>query len=354
MDEDSIKGRFDIVSNLSRKLAKDPFFVSDIRLDEFPQDQVVHSLEMIFGFILSMYNAAKTIFSNYDTLTLDEKLIRLIYSRFVLYPKFSQRPLTTNLNDILDQDALTYAKKCYDEIINSEDQSECKWDDMPLYTKFFEICVRVLIEENIVDAKEIAEENENQSLDFFMPVESLFGTRNVLAVAFKGLFSHVKWELEEKIKYSNISSYEKAILTPKKVPGPDSQLKKYPLLYLYFDNFEEIASDWDKKYFQAAMHEGDIRSCKFSLDDIMKNENIFLELYKNGLVRIRLWDGTMLVRNEEDFYFDRATHPERYIDEISHLHDPAIIKERKILLKKIGAVVDALKLRYGLIKSDKT
>jgi hypothetical protein len=348
MAEENLKDQFNTVSKLARVLARDRSFVSEIGLDEFPPDQVVQGIEMLFGFILAMYNAAKNIFSTYKTLTLDEKFIRLIYSRFVLYPSFSQRPLTADLRDALDPDALNYAKDCYGEVKNSADQSECKWDDMPLYTKFFEICVRVLIEENIVDAREVSEKDESQSVSFFWPVDSLFGTRPVLAVAFKGLFSHVNWELDDKVEPTQVSQNEKVILSPKKAPAPDSKLKEYPLLYLYFDNFDDITTSWNKKHFEAARHDSDIRSCRFSLDEIMRDENLFLELYTSKLVRLRLWDGTVLVRDEEEFYWDRIKHPEKYKDEVSHLRRSELIEHRKRLLKEIDAVVAAIKLRYGL------
>jgi len=208
MTDENIKDQFVTVSNLARLLAKDRSFVSEIGLDEFPPDQVVQGLEMLFGFILAMYNTAKSIFSTYKTLTLDEKFVRLIYSRFVLYPSFSQCPLTPDLRDALDPDALNYAEECYEEIKRNADQSECKWDDMPLYTKFFEICVRVLIEEDIVDARKLADENESQSIDFFRPVDSLFGSRPVLAVAFKCVFSHVDWELNDKVESTQISQVQ--------------------------------------------------------------------------------------------------------------------------------------------------
>jgi len=128
------------------------------------------------------------------------------------------------------------------------------------------------------------------------------------------------------------------------------------LLYLYFDNFDEITSAWNKGYFEVGMDDIDIQthqSIGYSLDEIMSDENIFLRLYKHKLVRLRLWDGTVLLRDDEDFYWDRVTHPEKYKDEISHLRNPEIIAWRKKTLKQIDAVVEAMKLRYGLTNCDK-
>ena len=41
-----------------------------------------------------------------------------------------------------------------------------------------------------------------------------------------------------------------------------------------------------------------------------------------------------------------------YTDEISHLRNPELIADRKRLLKEIGVIVEAIKLRYGLKNSD--
>lgn len=352
MADENIRDQFVTTYNLARLLAKDRSFVSEVGLDEFPPDQVVQGLEGIIGFILAMYNAAKNVFSAYRTLTLDERFKRLIYSRFVLYPKFSQRPLTPNIQDELDMDALNYAGECYEEIKRNADQSECKWDDMSLCEKFFEICVRVLIEEHIVDASRLAEEEESQSTNFFHPEDGLFGARPVLAVTFKGVFSHLNWELDENIESTHVSQNEKVVLSPKKGPGPDSRLKEYPLLYLYFDDFSEITEGWSKFYFEAARHDSDIRSCQFSLDQIMNDENLFLELYENELVRLKLWDGTELRHDVEEDYWDRVTHPEKCTGEVSRLRNPELIAHRKRLLKEIGVIVEAIKLRYGLKNSN--
>ena len=215
-DENIFRDPF--VTHLARLLAKDRSFVSEIGLDEFQPDQVVLGLEDVVGFILAMYNTAKSIFSTHKTLTLDEKFIRLIYSRFVLYPSFSQCPLTPDLQDALDPDALNYAEDCYEEIKRNANQSQCKWDDMPLSTKFFEICARVSIEEDVTDA--IADDNP-------LLMMRMIGTRPVLAVAFKGVFSHIEWELGE---------YEESIHKEKELNGfPCEDLtEEEAAVYLYY------------------------------------------------------------------------------------------------------------------------
>ncbi|HSV26432.1 MAG TPA: hypothetical protein VLH60_00930, partial [Sedimentisphaerales bacterium] len=305
----------------------------------------------VFGFIIAMYDSAKAIFEAYGPLSSDEKLVRLIYSRFVLYPGFSQRPLTLDPEDTFDPDALKWAEECYKEIKASVNRSDSEWDSMPLYEKFLEICVRVMIEETIVDTNELAKENPRQSPALFMPIEGVLGTRPVLAVAFKIVFSHVNWELTDRVKRPQADSLQRVILSPKKQRGPESRLKEYPYLYLYFDDFDEIRIAWNESGFEAARHDADIRSCPFSLEEIMRDENLFLRLYMNNLIRLRLWDGTVLCREEEEFYWDRANRPDKYADELSHLSDPAIIAETKKLLKKIDNVVAAIRVRHGLTDS---
>lgn len=239
MADENIRDQFVTVHNLARLLAKDRSFVSEVGLDEFPPDQVVLGLEGIIGFILAMYNSAKTIFSAYRTLTLDEKFTRLIYSRFVLYPNFSQRPLTLELRDELDSDALNYAEECYEEIKRNADQSQSKWDDLPLSTKFFEICVRVLIEEDIVDTRKLTEEEKSQSTDFFHPVDSLFGSRPVLAVAFKGVFSRLDWELGGKIESIQVSQNRKD-----KNDAPSQLPKWFRDMVKWLDSGNELSEDY--------------------------------------------------------------------------------------------------------------
>jgi hypothetical protein len=146
----------------------------------------------------------------------------------------------------------------------------------------------------------------------------------------------------------------KIILYPKRGYGPDSSLKGFPLLYLYFDDFIEIKKAWQKGYFEVARHGNDILSSKFSLQEIMKNENLFLDLYKKNLLRIRLNDGTILKRNSEEDYWDRVIHFEKHLDKLQFsLTLSEKIKEELIaktiqLEKEINVTVEAIKLRYNL------
>lgn len=178
MADENIEDQFITASNLAGHLANDRSFVSEIGLDGCPPDMVVPALRQIFGFILGMYKSAKDIFSD-KTLTLDEKFIRLLYSRFILMPWWTENP----------SDALDYSKNAYENIKWHADRSQGKWGDMSLYAKFFEVCAYVLFEENIAVTRMVAEPEWDTGAD------SKLVTRPVLSVACDGVFSHVNWEL---------------------------------------------------------------------------------------------------------------------------------------------------------------
>lgn len=147
---------------------------------------------------------------------------------------------------------------------------------------------------------------------------------------------------------------DRIILYPKSALGPDSSLKKFPLLYLYFDDFSEITKAWQEGYLEASRHDNDIRSSRFSLQEIMKNENLFLDLYKKNLLRLRLNDSTVLKRDSEEEYWNRAIHPEKYLDKLpfsptlSDKTKQELSAEIRRLDKLIDVKVEAIKLRYGL------
>lgn len=156
---------------------------------------------------------------------------------------------------------------------------------------------------------------------------------------------------------SRITQKRRLILSPKKTSGPDSRLKDYPLLYLYFDNFNEITKAWNSGYFEAARHESDIRSCRFSIDQIMNDENLFLALYEKGLLRLKLHDGTRIVKQDEDFYWDQVKNPGKGLFFPSNDQMPGLAERQAEYRKDLAIlerVVEAIKLRYGLMNSDET
>jgi len=310
MADENIKDQLVTVPKLANLLAKDRSFVSEIGLDEFSSREIVQKLKLVIGFVFAMYNTAKSIFKSDEYPTLDDKFIELIHSRICLMPEIIEsKPRPRD-----------YAEQCYylHRMKMESEEPEKKWEDMALYEQFLEICVCVFLEEMKLDRPD---------LHLLMPEFERISSRSILACTFKGVFSYINWELDDAVE-----STQKVILSPKKAPGPDSRLKDYPLLYLYF-------------------------SCRFSLDKIMRDENLFLELYKNNLVRLKLWDGTVLVRDEEEFYWDGVKHPEKHSFFPSNPDVPDLAGRQEMYRREFALfarVVEAIKLRYGLRNSDKT
>jgi len=73
-----------------------------------------------------------------------------------------------------------------------------------------------------------------------------------------------------------------------------------------------------------------------------------------------LWDGTILVRDEEDLYWDEVRHPGKLLSRFPFPHNrnvPDLAGRQELYRKnmdRIAGMVEAIKSRYGLTNSDKT
>jgi len=177
--DENLKDQLVLVPKLARLLAKDRAFVCEIGLDEFLPHEIVEKLELVIGFIFAMHNTAKSIFESDEYPTLDDKFIELIYSRIRLMPEILQsKPRPRD-----------YAKQCYREVKRKLDESGDKWETMTLYEQFFEICVRVFLEEMKLDRPD---------LHLLMPEFEEVTSRSIMASTFKAVFSYVNWELGQR------------------------------------------------------------------------------------------------------------------------------------------------------------
>jgi len=100
---------------------------------------------------------------------------------------------------------------------------------------------------------------------------------------------------------------DRSPILPKTSVGPDTSLKEFPLLYLYFDDFAEMETAWRNDRLEAGMDDRDMRILGYSMNQIMSDSSLFSELYRENLVRLRLNDGTVLSRAGEMAYWDMAT-----------------------------------------------
>jgi hypothetical protein len=319
----------DQVSQLAKLLAVNKSFVYEIGLDEFTEAEIIQRLQLLVAFVLAMYNAAEAILKNLKFKDLDERAIAIIGSRIGLMP------VPDIIEGIISQEE--YSKSCYImHYLGLADESVKGWEDMNLSEHFFEICLCVFREEMKLDSTEL------RLID--LEIIEKITSRSIMGVTFKGVFSYIKWELD------NIAALKKVVLYPKKSLGPVTNLREYPLLYLYFDDFNEIFISWNKGYFELWKHDSDIRSREYSREEIIQDEKLFLKLYKNNLLRLRLWDGKELFKKIEENYWDRIINPEKYTNELYYNSDsdPEIITKMKELRYEIDRELDAIKLRYGL------
>ncbi len=326
MDDPNINDQLLTVPKLAEELASDPSFVYEIGLDEFSHSEIVQRLTLVIGFVFAMYNTAKSIFKSLEYPTLDDKFIELIYSRIRLMPEIVQS----------EPEPRDYAKECYSTAKRRIYESARNWGDLTLYEQFFEICVRVFLEEMKIDRPD---------LYLSMPEFEEISSRSIMTKIFKGIFSNIKWELVNKAELT-----QRCKLSTKKGLGPESSLKEFPLLYLYFDNFSEIVKVWNQGCLEIWKDDIDIRSGRILRDEIMKDEKLFLELYKNNLLRLKVNRDTELSRDIEKIYWDRIIHPEKFAHELSSSSDAdeELVAYMKELRNKIDVDIEAIKRRYGL------
>jgi hypothetical protein len=178
MLDENVRDQFDTVPKLARLLAADKSFVCEIGLDEYERNEIIQRLQLVIGFVLSMHNAAKSIFRSGKDQTLDDKFIELIYSRIRLMPELVES--TSQLRE--------HAERCY-YMHRMREESGKKWEDMALHEQFFEICVCVFLEEMKLDRPD---------LHILLPEFERISSRSILACTFKGVFSYITWELDDK------------------------------------------------------------------------------------------------------------------------------------------------------------
>lgn len=149
----------------------------------------------------------------------------------------------------------------------------------------------------------------------------------------------------EKVSYM-LRRKSKIKLESKTERGPESSLQEFPFLYLYFDDFSEL----QKAARQGAFDIGMLRTYKgignYRFKGILADEERFLDFYRNGVIRLKLHDGTMLCRSHEKEYWDMVVHPENHVRE--PFSDPAIEAAQQEDDKEIEAKVEAIKRRYGM------
>jgi hypothetical protein len=136
----------------------------------------------------------------------------------------------------------------------------------------------------------------------------------------KDFFTRIWWGtsgavLKRRLRanmFARLQAREKmTIMLSRKIgPGPESPLREFPLLYLYFDDFSELQNADKHGGFDVEIQSGSLGYDGFA--GILADEERFLGLYRNDMLRLMLKDGTVLQRRFEVEYWDRILHPEKY------------------------------------------
>jgi hypothetical protein len=194
MLDENMRDQLVTVPRLARLLAADESFVCEIGLDEYESDEVILRLQLVIGFVLAIYNAAKLIFSTHRRQTLDDKFIELINSRLRLIPEIVEHTPETR----------RYAEHCYYEhrMKMGSEGCEKKWEDMTLYEQFFEVCVCVFREEIKLDFSDPTHFPNYPilfNLHLLGPELEEMASRDIIGKTFKGVFTHIKWGLDDEV-----------------------------------------------------------------------------------------------------------------------------------------------------------
>lgn len=153
---------------------------------------------------------------------------------------------------------------------------------------------------------------------------------------------------KEMLKQMNIQQ----ILQKKSYPiKKDSPFFKYPLLSLYFDDFEDLWKALENR--QIAIAKDELMpwgKWNLSIEDIARKHSLFLKLYDKDFIKILINDENEICIDEEKFYLEFLRNPEKideYVDEINNEYikqlreeDRKIISENLELIKRRFADIE--------------
>ena len=135
-------------------------------------------------------------------------------------------------------------------------------------------------------------------------------------------------------------------LRPKESHGPaDFSLREFPLLYLYFDYFQEIDAAEKDQLILVAVYDK-----VYPLGEVLKNEELFLDLYRHDLLRVKIGDTREIFRSVEKEYWEQARAPDKSEAAATHIPDGPIRRDEYLRLQReeIAPVVAAIRKRYAL------
>lgn len=135
----------------------------------------------------------------------------------------------------------------------------------------------------------------------------------------------------------------------KNTPGPSSSLKEFPLLYCYFDDYQELQLAWRNHWLMGAIH--DDVTYYTSMEYAMESEAAFLNLYRRHKLIFELLDGTRLSVIHDKEYWEKYSNP-RSLDHMEpEESDSPVIKTLKAYHKEQNEreqkIINAMKIRFS-------
>jgi len=148
--------------------------MQQIGLDGIATPEYIHRLKQYIGFVLAMYNTAKSIFEKYVDLDTDAKLGLLMITRFRM------------LSGIQHPEEL--ALKCLEEL-----KFDREWGKLNIKEKFFNVCKYVFAEEMKIEMKPMA---INPLLANDEVIESM--SQPIIEEILIAVFEEIPWGIREK------------------------------------------------------------------------------------------------------------------------------------------------------------
>lgn len=165
------------VRRVTNKLLADEDFLNEVGIKTIPRHYRYSVLKGLVGFVLSNYNAAKTIFRKNKDMDVNEKLVLLAYSRLRVPPSVPEPYLkaTELLNETIR------------ELNGAWGYYLPEWDTLNLRMKFSAITSAVFVEE-------IKSYETYQDLPFgTLPPEA---SLSIALTLHRYIFKYVPWKLE--------------------------------------------------------------------------------------------------------------------------------------------------------------
>ena len=248
---------------------------------------------------------------------------------------------------------IEFLKKLYLKAINKLKDSTFKSNISGLYEDNEGITISYIVKMRYIEGK-YGKEDEKWKLGsrFYLKnniqiqeVIHFDGQKTVFYFDFSELINNSTEKTSNTLHdYSTDNNVE---LLPKVKLGPNSSLKQFSLLYLYFDYFYEIELAAHNQLILVAVYDN-----IYSLTEVLTNEDLFIRLYEKDNIRIKLNNGFKIFRSIEKDYWQMASNPNDKNESLSKIQNDifrnSIIEE----YEKIEPKVKEIRKRYGLIFSE--